>query len=129
MRVLHERADGSFVVERDGFPYHVTTDDPLFPLVAEAAQMVTLEPEPAPPVTVLPRPLPTPLEWMDRLPPARQVVLLEALEATPQGRLFSRRMMAAREIDPAHPETQAGVAMLRGAGVLTEEEAAALLAA
>lgn len=71
---------------------------------------------------------PTPLQWMDRLPVDRQVVLLEALEATPHGRLFSRRLLAAQEIDPEHPQTVQGVGMLREAGVLTDEEVAALLA-
>lgn len=72
--------------------------------------------------------LPTPIEWMDRISDDRQVVLLEALDATPEGRRFSKRMLAAREIDPANPETQRGVAMILRAGVLTEEEAASLLA-
>lgn len=74
------------------------------------------------------RAVPTPLEWMDRLPAERQAVLLDALEATPESRRFKTRMLAAREIDPQHPETQAGVALLLAAGVLTEAEAAALLA-
>ena len=44
----HARADGSFVIERDGYPYHVTADDPLFPAVAQAAQDTVLDPEPVP---------------------------------------------------------------------------------
>jgi len=64
---------------------------------------------------------------MDRLPPDRQVLLLEALGADPQGRSFKTRILSALEIDPAHPETIAGVQMLRAAGVLTEAEADALL--
>jgi hypothetical protein len=72
---------------------------------------------------------PTPLQWMDRLPRARQVVLHEALQATPEGRLFALRLAAAKdEIDPRHPETIAGVQMLLAARVLTDAEAAALLA-
>jgi hypothetical protein len=71
---------------------------------------------------------PTPLQWMDRLAPDRQVALLEALNATPQGRLFALRLTAAREIDPKHPDTMAGVGMLRAAKVLADDEAAALLA-
>lgn len=71
---------------------------------------------------------PTPLAWMDRLPPDRQVVLLEALDATPEGRRFKARMLAAREIEPNHPDTLAGITMMRQAGVLTEDEAAVLLA-
>jgi hypothetical protein len=71
---------------------------------------------------------PTPLEWMDRIPAERQVMLLEVLSSTPQGRWFKDRMLAAREIDPKNAETVAGVQVLRGGGVLTAEEAAALLA-
>lgn len=126
--LMHRRADGSFVVLRGGYPYHVTADDPLFPDVAAAAEGVDLPPEPAPVVVEAAPALPTPLQWMDRIPPDRQAVLLDALDATPEGRRFQKRMLAAREIDTANPETQAGVAMLLGAGVLTEEEAAALLA-
>jgi hypothetical protein len=73
-------------------------------------------------------PNPTPLAWMDRLPPDRQVVLLEALDATPQGRRFAKRMLAATEIDPKNAETVAGVQMLRAGGVLTQAEADVLLA-
>lgn len=80
------------------------------------------------PLALARAPNPTPLEWMDRIPPDRQTVLLDALDATPEGRRFQKRMLAAREIDPKHPETQAGVAMLRAAGVLTQAEAEALLA-
>lgn len=75
-----------------------------------------------------PPPLPTPLEWMDRLPPDRQVVLLEALDSHAQARRFKARMLAAREIDPAHPDTQAGVGLMVRAKVLTEDEAKVLLA-
>lgn len=126
--LMHARADGSFVVMRDGFPYHVIASDPLFDEVAEAARGVTLAPEPAPLAVVVPPPLPSPLEWMDRIPPDRQAALLDALDMTSEGRRFQKRMLAAREINPAHPDVQAGVAMLRAAGVLTDAEAAALLA-
>lgn len=50
----HARADGTFVIERDGYPYHVTQEDPLFPAVSAAAQGAVLPPEPAP---VVPPPL------------------------------------------------------------------------
>lgn len=45
--VLYRRGDGSFVINRNGMPYHVTEDDPLFAAVAAAAEGVTLGPEPA----------------------------------------------------------------------------------
>ena len=71
---------------------------------------------------------PTPLEWMDRLPPDRQESLMEALSRTSQGRLLTIRMAAAKEIDPTSEQVRGAVAGLREAGVLTEEEATSLLA-
>lgn len=44
--LLHRRNDGSFVVERNGFPYHVTAGDPLYRDAQLAAEGVTLQPEP-----------------------------------------------------------------------------------
>jgi hypothetical protein len=44
--ILHKRADGSFVIERDGNPYHVTLDDPLFTEVDAEAEGMDLEPDP-----------------------------------------------------------------------------------
>lgn len=48
-----ERRDGSYVIARDGMPYHVTVWNPLYPDVGEYARehpdRVTAEPEPAPP--------------------------------------------------------------------------------
>jgi hypothetical protein len=46
--LLHRRADGSFVIRRDGYPYHVIESDPLFAEVAAAAEGVDLPPEPQP---------------------------------------------------------------------------------
>lgn len=47
--VKHQREDGSYVIERDGMPYHVLPSDPIWSVVEEAASLYTLEPEPAPP--------------------------------------------------------------------------------
>jgi hypothetical protein len=46
--LLHRRADGTFVIELNGYPYHVTESDPLFAEVAAAAEGVDLPPEPQP---------------------------------------------------------------------------------
>jgi hypothetical protein len=53
---------------------------------------------------------------------------MEALESTPRGRHFARRLSAARNIDPTHPQTEQGIAMLAAAGIITEDEAATLRA-
>jgi hypothetical protein len=44
----HARPDGTFVVLRDGLPYHVIPGDPIFAEVEAAAQGVELPPEPQP---------------------------------------------------------------------------------
>jgi hypothetical protein len=47
-KLLHRRSDGTFVIETEqGWPYHVTADDPLFAEAAQAAQGKDLPPEPA----------------------------------------------------------------------------------
>lgn len=46
--LLHARPDGSFVVRRDGWPYHVTSSDPLFSEVQAAAVGADLPAEPQP---------------------------------------------------------------------------------
>ena len=51
MQVLHRRADNTFVIDHNGYPYHVTTDDPLYAEVVVAANGLVLPPEP-PPVSV-----------------------------------------------------------------------------
>ena len=48
MNILHKRDDGSFVIERDGLPYHVISEDPIFANVAAAATGKTFPPEPVP---------------------------------------------------------------------------------
>lgn len=70
----------------------------------------------------------TPREFMDRLPMQRQAEVTAAAMQSPALLLFMLRLTGAREVDPSHPETVAGVTALRAAGVITEQEAAALLA-
>ena len=84
-------------------------------------------PIPQPQAAVAP-PLPTPREFMDRLSMSRQGEITAAAMQQPALLLWLLRMTGAREVDPAHPETIAGVQALRDAGVLTEQEAAGLLA-
>lgn len=60
VEVKHSRPDGTFVIERDGQPYHVTPDDPLFAEAQAAAEGLDLPPEPPPPVPSVPPPAPQP---------------------------------------------------------------------
>ncbi len=48
MQVLHRRDDGSFVIELNGYPYHVPSYNPLYAEVSAAADGLTLPPEPMP---------------------------------------------------------------------------------
>lgn len=57
--ILHKRADGSFVIEKDGNPYHVTLDDPLFAEVDAEAEGMELEPDPLIIAPSFPKPVPT----------------------------------------------------------------------
>lgn len=49
----YARPDGSFVILRNGRPYHVIESDPLFAEISAAADGVTLPDEPAPPVPTI----------------------------------------------------------------------------
>lgn len=49
MSVLFRRADGTFVIERNGMPYHVVQADPLFAEMSGAAAAAPLEAAPAAP--------------------------------------------------------------------------------
>jgi hypothetical protein len=46
--LLHRRDDGSFVIDLNGHPYHVTQSDPRFAEVLATAEGVGLPPEPMP---------------------------------------------------------------------------------
>jgi hypothetical protein len=45
INLMHRRSDGTFVIEQNGYPYHVVQDDPLYSEVAQAAQGIELPPE------------------------------------------------------------------------------------
>lgn len=49
MDVLFQRPDGSFVINHNGLPYHVTPDDPLFAAAQAEGEDAPFEPAPAPP--------------------------------------------------------------------------------
>lgn len=52
MIVLFRRPDGTFVIDRGGWPYHVLPDDPLFAEAQAAGADAPFEPEPPPPEPV-----------------------------------------------------------------------------
>lgn len=72
---------------------------------------------------------PSPLEWMDRISRETQARLYAAAQASPALGFFLFRLGAAREVDPAHPETIAGVDAAVAAGLLTAEDRRLLLGA
>jgi len=69
----------------------------------------------------------TPLAFMARLPPGRQAAIAAAALEAPAVLLLLLRLAGAQVVNLDDPETQAGVAQLRAAGLLTAQEAEALL--
>lgn len=131
MRLLHRRRDGSFVVEIDtplygAVPYHVFADDPLFPVVAEAAHGKGLPDEPEPP------PLPPDRRialtaFLDRLPAPKQRAVAAAAQASPALLLWLLRVGASC-VDLDAPATAEAVAALLAARAIAPADAAALVA-
>lgn len=70
----------------------------------------------------------TPLAFMQRLPAAKQAAIADAALKSPAILLLLLRLAGAQMVDLDDPETVAGVAALRAAGLLTADEAAAVLA-
>lgn len=128
----YRRADGTFVIALDVpgrgvLDYHVTRDDPLFPAAAAASEGVGLADEPQP------EPLPpdrriTVLAFMDRLTRQKQGAVVGAALASPAVMLWLLRLAGASFVDLDAPETAEGVAALLGAGVITADDAVALVA-
>lgn len=48
MNVLFKRPDGTFVIRRNGYPYHVVPSDPLFATAQAAGANAPFEPAPEP---------------------------------------------------------------------------------
>lgn len=94
----------------------------------------------APPATIAPPPQATirviaPLAFRRRMSTARRreitLAAAQAMAATPPQpalQVWLDDLNAAKRVELDHPDTIAGVALLQGAGLLTEAEAAALLA-
>jgi hypothetical protein len=79
------------------------------------------------PTKPLPPPPPTPLQWMMRLAQATQLGLVTAARSDAAVDLALRYASGVSAIDVADPMTQQNVQMLQGKGLLTADEAAALL--
>ncbi len=47
--VLFKRSDGSFIIRKGGFPYHVQEGDPIFDLMGDSDAVQNAPSEPAPP--------------------------------------------------------------------------------
>lgn len=69
MIILHRRDDGSFVIEHNGYPYHVSQSHEWFAEVSAEAQGKEYPPEPMPQEVVLPTPpQPSRAELLAKLP-------------------------------------------------------------
>jgi hypothetical protein len=78
-------------------------------------------PLPADPVPVT-RVLPTPREWLERLPADRQQAIVDAMLGNPgPGRLWIVRALGTGSIDTSDPETIQGVNDMRTAGILVSD--------
>jgi len=81
MKVLHRRDDGTFVIEHNGYPYHVTHDDAMYAEASAAAEGIEFPPEPLPQEVVLPSPpQPTRAQLFTKLQQ-----LQAQIEALPEG--------------------------------------------
>jgi hypothetical protein len=117
----HARADGTFVIERDGYPYHVIADDPLFEAVAQAAQGTVLPPEPVPVAPEMPpqRRVVSALVFLDRLTQAERIAIRRAARANEKLEDWLDMLRAAQEVDLDDPRTTGGMAAIVDAGLLT----------
>ncbi len=48
MEVLFRRSDGTFIVQKGGFPYHVQQGDPLYDALVNTEEVINAEMEPTP---------------------------------------------------------------------------------
>jgi hypothetical protein len=130
INLLHARTDGTFVIERNGYPYHVTHADPLW-RSAKAAfeENPSLPPEEPPVVTALPPTrLKTPLEFFDRFTADEEAAIGKAALSNAQVLLWLTKAAGASTIDLDDARTQAGVGLLVQAGLLTPERMQEVLA-
>lgn len=127
--IKYARPNGAFVIVHPvtGFDYEVVEGDPLYAEVAAEAEGRDIPAQPAPPPLDVPRQV-TPLEFMDRIGGASQLAIAEAALSSGPVLLWLLRLTAARYIDLDSDETISGVASLRAADLITDEEVTALLA-
>jgi hypothetical protein len=121
--VLYRRTDGTFVICRDGLPYHVVHEDPAFHAVAAAAEGLVLPTEPAVLVTAPPRPSSTIskirlVEVLSAMGKLRQAYTLLKLDASindmSDAELALReRYKAAQIIDLSLPEVASVLSALK----------------
>jgi hypothetical protein len=93
---------------------------------ADGTKTVTETPDPVPPASG-PRTI-SPREFMDRLSPEKQDAIFAAALQSPAILKLLVRLSAAVEVDLDFPETVLGVQAMKAAGLLTAEEAVAVLA-
>jgi hypothetical protein len=67
------------------------------------------------------------IAFFERLPIGSQLRYLEAVESHPVAKLVDYKLSLVQQIDLEHPSTIAGVRALESAGVISKDDAAALL--
>lgn len=110
MNVLFKRPDGTFVINRNGLPYHVVQSDPLFAEAQAAGAGAPFEPAPPTPEPVQTTQItfaqlliglvaegwitePEGSAWLTGAPPAPVLALIGQL---PQGQRFAAKARAIR---------------------------------
>jgi hypothetical protein len=88
----------------------------------------TFIPPPLPPAQSSVPARPTPREWLERLSPATQAAITTAAMSSPALMLWLFKAAGTPAIDVTAAETQAGVAAMIAAGVITPADQATLLA-
>lgn len=87
------------------------------------------EPEPADPIPAAPPKQFTSLEYLDLFTDDEQIAVVSATMANASVKLWYDKMLAAGFVTKADPRTEAGLAALVSAGLLTAERKAAIVEA
>lgn len=134
MRVLFRRNDGTYVIELDGLPYHVTLDDAFFPEVAAAAKITPPGVEPAPAVPAWATNLPnanravSALKFLERFTKAERIALRRAARINDNLGDWLEMLRAAQEVDLDDPRTVSGIQVFADAGLIDPSRVQEILA-
>lgn len=131
---LFRRPDGTFVVDRNGLPFHLTPDEPGFDEVAAYAteHAVPLEPPPEVPAWAAdllePSRTISALAFMERLTPDERIAIRQAARENVGLEDWLDMLRAAQVVDLDDHRTTSGMNAMVNAGLLTAARRDAILA-